>query len=140
LNSNSRTGPFSLIRELLKHTSNIISICQVAGILEITLDGFAVVTSQFLEGMKKSGFVLVNIRNSINPEFLSQDLEGPLRMECEHDVPMFIWTIIRFKDTELPPLENDDGKSDNEIIAIDKQTGNSREEKEDTDLEINSPI
>jgi hypothetical protein len=133
------TGSFSLIRELLRYTSNIISICQIAGILEITLDGFAVVTSKFLEGMKKSGFVLEDIRNSIDPEFLSLDLDEPLRMECEHDVPIFVWTIIRFKDTELPPLENDDGKSDNEIIAINKQTRNNKEEK-DMDLEINSPI
>jgi hypothetical protein len=39
-----RAGPFSLVRELLKYTSNVISICQVEGILEITLDGFAVIT------------------------------------------------------------------------------------------------
>jgi hypothetical protein len=134
----SRTGSFSLIRELLEHTENEISICQVEGILEITLHGFAVVTSQFLEGMKKSGFVLENIHNSIDPEFLSQDLDEPLRMECEHDVPIFVWTIIRFKDTELPPLENDDGKSDNEIISINKQSRNSKEE--DIGLEINSAI
>jgi len=123
------TGPFSLIRELSTHTENVISICHAEGILEITLDGFAVVTSQFLEGMKKSGFVLVNIRNSIDPEFLSQDLEEPLRMECVHDVPIFVWTIIRFKDTDLPPLEEgDDDGGANEIIAIDKQTRNSDEE------------
>jgi hypothetical protein len=135
----SRTGSFSLIRELLKDNENVISICQVEGILEITLHGFAVVTSRFLEGMKKNDFVLEDIRNSIDPEFLSLDLDEPLRMECEHDVPIFVWTIIRFKDTELPPLENDDGKSDNEIIAINKQTRNNKEEK-DMDLEINSPI
>jgi hypothetical protein len=135
----SRTGPFSLIRELSTHTENIISICHAEGILEIILDGFAVVTSQFLEGMKKSSFVLVNIRNSIDPEFLSQDLEEPLKMECVHDVPIFVWTIIRFKDTELPPLEEgDDDGGANEIIAIDKQTRNSDEE--DRDLEIQGRV
>lgn len=133
------TGPFSLIRELSTHTENVISIYHIDGILEITLDGFAVVTSKFLEGMKKSGFVLVNIRNSIDPEFLSQDLEEPLRMECEHDVPMFVWTIIRFKDTELPSIEEDDDDGgDNEIIAIDKQTRNSDEE--DRGLEIQGGV
>jgi hypothetical protein len=132
------TGPFSLIRELLDYTENV-SICQVEGILEITLDGFAVVTSKFLEGMKKSGFVLENIRNSIDPEFVSQDLEGPLRMECQHDVPTFVCTIIRFKDTELPPIEDGgDRKCDNEIIAVDEQARESKDE--DVDLEINSPI
>jgi hypothetical protein len=135
----SRTGSFSLIRELLKDNENVITICQVEGILEITLHGFAVVTSRFLEGMKKNDFVLEDIRNSIDPEFLSLDLDEPLRMECEHDVPIFVWTIIRFKDTELPPLENDDGKSDNEIITIEKQFTNNKE-AEEMDLEINSPI
>jgi hypothetical protein len=58
------------------------------------------------------GFALVNIRNSIDPEFLSQDLEEPI----------FVWTIIRFKDRELPPIEEDDDDGgDNEIIAIDKR-------------------
>ena len=112
------------------------SICQVEGVLEITLNGFVIVTSQFLEGMKKSGFELVNIRNSIDPEFLSQDLEGPLKMElhCEHDVPIFVGTIIRFKDTELPPIEEgNDGT--NEIIAIDKQTQNSNEENRDLEIQ-----
>jgi hypothetical protein len=110
----------------------------VRAILEITLDGFVIVTSKFLEGMKRSGFVLENIRNSINPEFLSQDLEEPLRMECEHDVPIFVWTIIRFKDTELPQIE-DDGKSEREISAVDEQARHDEEEA-DMDLEINSPI
>jgi hypothetical protein len=133
------TGPFSLIRELMTHSENVISICHVEGILEITLDGFAVVTSKFLEGMKKSGFVLVNIRNSIDPEFLSQDLEEPLRMECEHDVPIFVWTIIRFKDTELPTIEEgDDNGGANETIAINNQTRNSGEEN--TDLEIQDGV
>ena len=85
--------------------------------------------------MKKSGFELVNIRNSVDPEFLSHDLEGPLRMECEHDVPIFVWTIIRFKDTELPPIEEDDDVGDNEIIAIDKQTRNSDEENRDLETQ-----
>jgi hypothetical protein len=135
----SRTGSFSLIRELLKDNENVISICQVEGILEITLHGFAVVTSQFLEGMKKSGFVLEDIRNSIDPEFLSLDLDEPLRMECEHDVPIFVWTIIRFKDTELPPIEEgDDNGGANETIAIDNQTRNSGEE--DRDLEIQAGV
>jgi hypothetical protein len=70
----------------------------------------------------------VNIRNSIDPEFLSQDLEEPLRMECEHDVPIFIWTIIRFKDKELPPLEDNDVKCDSELIAIDEQARHNEEE------------
>jgi hypothetical protein len=133
------TGPFSLIRELSTHSENVISICHVEGILEITLDGFAVVTSKFLEGMKKSGFVLVNIRNSIDPEFLSQDLEEPLRMECEHDVPIFVWTIIRFKDKELPPLEDNDVKCDSEIISIDEQAKHN-EEEEDMDLQIQEGV
>jgi hypothetical protein len=107
----------------------------VDGILEVILYGFATVTSQFLEGMKKSGFALVNIRNSIDPEFLSQDLEEPLRTECEHDVPIFVWTIIRFKDTELPPIEEDDDGCDNEIIAIDKQTRNSEDEHPDLEIQ-----
>ncbi|MFL6424827.1 MAG: hypothetical protein ACJ71R_14705 [Nitrososphaeraceae archaeon] len=133
------TGPFSLIRELFTHTESVISICHVEGVLEITLDGFVIVTSQFLEGMKKSGFVLVNIRNSIDPEFLSQDLEEPLRMECEHDVPIFVWTIIRFKDTELPQIEEvDDNGGANETIAINNQTRNSGEE--DRDLEIQAGV
>ena len=130
----SRTGPFSLIRELLDYTENVISIYREEGILQITLDGFAIVTSKFLEGMKRSGFVLENIRNSIDPEFLSKDLEGPLKMECVHDVPIFVWTIIRFKDTELPPIEDDDGKCDSKIFAIDEQARNSNEG------EINSPF
>jgi hypothetical protein len=133
------TGPFSLIRELSTHTESVISICHVEGILEITLYGFAIVTSKFLEGMKKSGFVLVNIRNSIDPEFLSKDLEGPLKMECLHDVPIFVWTIIRFKDKELPPLEDDDVKCDTEIIAIDERAGHN-EEKEDMDLQIQDGV
>jgi hypothetical protein len=132
------TGPFSLIRELSTHTESVISICQEEGIFEIALEGFAIVTSKFLEGMKESGFELVNIRNSINPEFLSQDLEGPLKMECEHDVPIFVWTIIRFKDTELPQIEEDNHGGDNEKIAIDKQTQNS--EDEHTDLKIQGEV
>jgi hypothetical protein len=120
------TGPFSLIRELFTHTESVISICQEEGILEITLDGFAIITSQFLEGMKKSGFVLVNIRNSIDPEFLSQDLEGPLKMECEHDVPIFVWTIIRFRDKELPPLEEH-----NDVKCDSGEQARHNEEKED---------
>ena len=134
------TGPFSLIRELSTHTENVISICHVEGILEITLGGFAVVTSKFLEGMKKSGFVLVNIRNSIDTEFPSQDSEGPLRIECEHDVPILVRTVIRFKDIELPPIEDgNDGNCDNKLIAIDKQTRRDKE-RGDMDLEVNSPI
>jgi hypothetical protein len=132
------TGSFSLIRELSDYTENPISIYCDEGFLQITLYGFAIVTSKFLEGMKKSGFVLESICNSIDPEFLSQDLEGPLRMECEHDVPTFVWTIIQFKDTELPQIEDGvDGKCDNEIIGIDKQT---RHNEEGRDSEINSPI
>jgi hypothetical protein len=88
--------------------------------------------------MKKSGFVLVNIRNSIDPEFLSE-LEEPLGMECEHDVPIFVWTIIRFKDTELLPIEEvDDNGGANETIAINNQTRNSGEE--DRDLEIQAGV
>ena len=79
--------------------------------------------------MKKSGFELVDIHNSIDPEFLPQDLERPLRMECEHDVLVFVWTVIRFKDMELPPIEEDGGHN-----AIDKQTQNS------TDLEIQGGV
>ena len=115
------------------------SICYISGILEIILDGYAVVTSKFLEGMKKSGFVFESISNSIDPEFLEEDLHEFFTVKHEDNVPTFVCTIIRFKDTELPPLENGDGKSDNEIIAIDKQTRNGEEQEEDMDLVINSP-
>jgi hypothetical protein len=107
----SKIGPFSLIRELLKYTPNVKSIYYAADILEIILDGFAVVTSQFLEGMKKSGFVFESISNSIDPEFLSENLHQFISAKHEDDVPTFVCTTIRFKDAELPPLENA-GKSD----------------------------
>jgi hypothetical protein len=109
-----RTGPFSLIRELLKYTSNVKSIDYAHSTLEIALDGFVAVTSKFLEGMKKSGFVFKSISNSIDPEFLEGDLHEFITANNEDDVPTFVCTTIRFRDAELPPLEHA-GKSDVEI-------------------------
>ena len=108
--SRNAKGTFSLIRELLKYTPNVKSIDYVDGFLEIALDGFVVVTSKFLNGMKKSGFVFESISNSIDPEFLDEIITA----NNEDDVPTFVCTIIRFRDTELPPLENP-GKNDVEM-------------------------
>jgi hypothetical protein len=48
--SRNEKGPFALIRELLKYTPNVKSIEYTDGSLEITLDGFVVVTYKFLDG------------------------------------------------------------------------------------------
>jgi hypothetical protein len=136
------TGPFSLIRDLLRHTDELISISQYGGILRITLGGFVQITSPFLEEMKKSGFVLRSFHNLIDRRSLPQNIEIDTSDEC--DVPTFVWTIIRFQDTEFkdrelppaPPIEvGDDVKS---FFAVDEQTKESKEE--DVNLEVNSPI
>jgi hypothetical protein len=125
--TSSRTGPFSLIRDLLSNTDKVISISQYGRILQITLGGFVEITSPFLEKMKKSGFVLKGIHNVIDPEFRVEDLERVER-GMDGDVPIFVWTIIRFKDTELPPIEHGD-----DYFAVDEQTKESK-----VNLEANS--
>jgi hypothetical protein len=132
------TGTFNLIRELLSNTDKVISISQRGRILQITLGGFVQITSPFLEEMKKSGFVLKGIHNVIDPEFRVEDLERVER-GMDGDVPIFVWTIIRFKDTELPPpTPIEDGNDVKSFFAVDEQTKESK--GEDVNLEANSPI
>jgi hypothetical protein len=133
------TGPFSLIRELLSNTDEVISISQRGRILQITLGGFVQLTSPFLEEMKKSGFVLKGIHNLIDRRSLPQNIEIDTSDEC--DVPTFVWTIIRFHDTEFkdrelppaPPIEHGD-----DYFAVDEQTKESK--GEEVNLEANSSI
>jgi hypothetical protein len=121
LNS-SRTGPFSLIREFFNYGNCIKSIrpYQETGILEIVLSGQVVITPQFVEGMRNSGYILQSISNSIDPEYIDSGSLGDYEIneiEKEDDVPYFICTTLRFEDTELPPLENSK-KSDTEALRM----------------------
>ena len=133
------TGTFNLIRELLSNTDEVISIFQRGRILQITLGGFVQITSPFLEEMKKSGFVLKGIHNLIDRRSLPQNIEIDTSDEC--DVPTFVWTIIRFHDTEFkdrelppaPPIEHGD-----DYFAVDEQTKESK--GEEVNLEANSSI
>jgi hypothetical protein len=67
--------------------------------------------------MKESGFILESISNSVAPEFIDCLHDFLSGIEEEDDVPEFICTTMRFKDTELPPLENS-GKSDIEALRM----------------------
>jgi len=105
-------GPFSLIRELLKHGNCIKSIRQYGetGILEIVLAGKAVITAQLLEGMRESEYIphdKFNF-NSVDPVSIDSGSLGDFLSDIknEDDVPEFVCTTLRFKDTKPPPLEN----------------------------------
>ena len=108
-------GPFSLIRELLKHVDHIRSfhLYRVTGILEVVLAGRVIITDEIIEAIKESGYILKIFYNSVDSESIDS---GSLvdydltEIEKEDHVPNFIHTTLLLKDTE-PPLENN-GKSD----------------------------
>ena len=106
--------PFSLIRELSKYVDHIRSIhfYQHTGILEMVLGGRVVITAEIIEAMKKSGYILEIFYNSVDPESIDSGSLGDFLndIQKEEDVPYYILTTLRFKDTE-PPLENG-GKND----------------------------
>ena len=104
-------GPFGLIREFFNYENCINSIrpYQQTGILEIVLSGQVAITPQIIEGMRKSGYILQSIFNSVDPESIDSGSLGDYeinKIEKEDDVPYFICTTLRFKDAYLPPLEN----------------------------------
>jgi hypothetical protein len=102
------------------------------GTVEFILSGHVVINSQIVQGIKDSDFILESIPNSVAPEFLDNLGEFLVEVENEDDVPEFICTTIRLKDTELPPLENG-GKSDMEIMTMDNQDRKNEEQKESSD-------
>ena len=111
-------GPFAAIRELLKN-GNYKSIRDYpeTGILEIELARKVVITPLFIEGMKESGYILQSVSNSVAPELIDCIADFLNDIEKEDDVPEFICTTMRFKDTNLPPLENSE-KSDIEALRM----------------------
>jgi hypothetical protein len=58
--------------------------------------------------MRKSLYIQENVFNSIDPESIDSGSLGDYlcEIEKEDDVPVFICTTLRFKDTKLPTLEN----------------------------------
>jgi hypothetical protein len=106
-------GPFAGIRELLKNVGYVKGMYyyRETGIIEIVLAGRVAINAQITEGMKKSGLIVETTFNSIAPEFIGSLGDFQSDIQNEDDVPEFICTTMRIKDTELPPLENS-GKSD----------------------------
>jgi hypothetical protein len=119
----SRNGPFGLIRELLKYARYIKYYYRDTGILEMVLAGHVVINAQIIEGMKKSGYILESVSNSVALEFVDRSHDFPSGVKDEDDVPEFVSTTIRFKDT----LENG-RKSDMKILTKDKQQDRYDEE------------
>jgi hypothetical protein len=72
----------------------------------MVLAGRVIINAEIIEAMKKSGYILKIFYNSLDPELI--DCMGDFQSEIqnEEDVPDYIHTILLFKDTELPPLEN----------------------------------
>jgi hypothetical protein len=103
-------GPFAGIRELLKNVGYVkwMYYYVETGILEIVLAARVVITSRIIEGMEKSGLILESISLSVAPEFIDSLGDFLSDIQDEDDVPEFICTTMRFKDTELPPVENSD--------------------------------
>jgi hypothetical protein len=113
-------GLFAGIRELLKNAGYVKGMYyyRETGIIEIVLAGRVAINAQIIEGMNKSGLIVETTFNSIAPEFIGSLGDFLSDIQNEDDVPEFICTTMRIKDTELPPLENS-GKSGTEAPSRD---------------------
>jgi hypothetical protein len=100
-------GPFAGIRELLRyaHFFEVIRYPE-SGIVEMVVDGQAIIHSQIIKGMQKSGYKLETFHTSTDPEYIGNLGDFLNDIEDEDDVPAFTRTKMRFKDTEPPPIEN----------------------------------
>jgi hypothetical protein len=100
-------GPFAGIRELLRYAVFIEFIrYPESGIVEMVLDGQAIVKAEIIKGMEKSGYKLENFHPSTAPEYIDKPGDFLSDIEDEDDVPEFVRIKMRFKDTEPPPVEN----------------------------------
>jgi hypothetical protein len=103
-------GPFAGIRESLTYARYIkFYHYPESGIIEMVVDGQAIIFAEIIHGMKKSGYKLESIYPRIPPELIDyiEDFQSDiLDIEDEDDVPAFICLNMRFKDTALPPVEN----------------------------------
>jgi hypothetical protein len=100
-------GPGGLVRELLKYARYVkFYHYPESGIVEMVVDGQAIIFAQIIEGMEKTGYILESIYPGVAPEFIDNLGDFQSEIEDEDDVPAFICVNMRFKDTELPPVEN----------------------------------
>jgi hypothetical protein len=103
-------GPFAGIRESLRYARYIkFYRYPESGIIEMVADGQVIIFAEIIEGMKKSEYILESIYPRIPPELIDyiEDFQSDiLDIEDEDDIPAFICLNMRFKDTELPPVEN----------------------------------
>ena len=115
----SHNARFDFIREWCKDNSEVdIFYAKELGILTITTKGKATISSELLEGIKKSGFIFESITNEVGSDYIQEPgfLENYVDFANEDDVPFFISTIVSFKDKKLPPLENDHTNDEGTII------------------------
>ena len=130
-------GPFDLIR-LWGHIKNTE---YYDGLLEITVDGLVDLSPEILNGMNKSRFILQSVSNSIGKEYihLHESLKEVVDVQCEYDVPIFVYTTFTFKDYRAPSLEHDD-KNDKQILREIKpeqtEDGLARQEPASPDCSI----
>jgi len=109
-------GPFDLIR-LFGHIKDT-EYDEESGILDITIDGLVEITPEILEGMKKSGFIIQRIWNSIGAEYvhIHELLKDLVDVRCEYDVPIFVYTTLTFKDYRVPAIAHS-GKGEQQTLA-----------------------
>jgi hypothetical protein len=100
-------GPFAGIRELLRFATYIEFFrYSESGIVEMIVDGQAIVDAEIIKGMKKSGYEWWNVHPSTASEYIDNPVDFTSDIEDEDDVPAFVHMKMRFKDTEPPPVEN----------------------------------